>query len=60
MLNGQLIPAPNSTASIPFDIIPANMVENVVVSKTITPDLSAEFGGGLVGVETKTIPTEIS
>ncbi len=33
-----------------FDIIPSNIVENVVVVKTLTPDRSAEFGGGLVEV----------
>lgn len=41
-----------------FDIIPSNMVDNITVSKSITPDKSAEFGGGLVEVNTKNIPTE--
>lgn len=59
MLNGQLMPSTElNRKQFSFDIIPANLVDNVIVSKTITPDMSAEFGGGLVAVNTKTIPTE--
>lgn len=59
MLNGQLLPSTElNRKQFSFDIIPSNLVDNVTVYKTITPDKSAEFGGGLVEVNTKTIPDE--
>jgi len=39
-----------------FEIIPTAMVESVVVSKTVTPDMNASFAGGYVEVRTKDIP----
>lgn len=39
-----------------FDIIPTEVVSSVVVNKTATPDVSAEFSGGQVSVNTLDIP----
>lgn len=59
ILNGQLMPSTElNRKQFSFDIIPSNLVENVTVYKTLTPDLSAEFGGGLVAVNTQAIPAE--
>lgn len=44
--------------SFSFDIIPTSMVESVVVSKTATPDMNANFAGGYIEVKTKSIPKE--
>ncbi|MCC9070520.1 TonB-dependent receptor [Flavobacterium sp. F-65] len=41
-----------------FDIIPTAMVESIVVSKTATPDMYANFAGGYVEIKTKDIPKE--
>ncbi|HCN47526.1 MAG TPA: TonB-dependent receptor [Chryseobacterium sp.] len=41
-----------------FDIIPTAMVESVVVSKSATPDMNANFAGGYVEIRTKDIPNE--
>ncbi|PAM96273.1 TonB-dependent receptor [Flavobacterium sp. IR1] len=41
-----------------FDIIPTAMVESIVVSKTATPDMYANFAGGFVEIKTKDIPKE--
>jgi hypothetical protein len=58
MLNGQLMPSTElNRKNFSFDIIPTSVVENITVIKTLTPDLSAEFGGGLVEVNTIDIPT---
>ena len=58
MMNGQIMPSTElNRKNFNFDIIPANIVENVTVIKTLTPDQSAEFGGGLVQVNTLEIPT---
>jgi hypothetical protein len=59
MLNGQMMPSTElNRKNFSYDIIPANLVDNVIVMKTLTPDQSAEFGGGLVEVNTKDIPSE--
>ncbi|MFT3827467.1 MAG: TonB-dependent receptor [Chitinophagaceae bacterium] len=59
LLNGQQMPSTElNRKQFSFDIIPSNIVDNVVVTKTLTPDMSAEFGGGLVQIETKNIPSE--
>ncbi|HEY9257071.1 carboxypeptidase-like regulatory domain-containing protein, partial [Chitinophaga sp.] len=59
VLNGQVMPSTElNRKNFSFDIIPSNIVENITVVKTITPDRSAEFGGGLVEVNTLDIPTE--
>jgi len=58
-LDGTLLPsteAQNRTFS--FDMIPSNIVDNVIVNKTITPDMNASFGGGLIQINTKDVPTE--
>jgi TonB-dependent receptor len=41
-----------------FDVIPTTMVESIVVSKSATPDMYANFGGGYVEIKTKDIPKE--
>ncbi|MBC7948684.1 MAG: TonB-dependent receptor [Chitinophagaceae bacterium] len=59
MINGSILPStePNRR-NFSFDIIPAALVDNVVVNKTATPDLSAEFTGGIVQVFTKDVPVK--
>ena len=41
-----------------FDMIPAAMIDNIIINKTATPDLPGEFAGGLVQVNTKDIPSK--
>ncbi len=41
---------------VPLDLVPANLLENVVVQKTYTADRPGEFGGGDVQVRTKAFP----
>jgi len=41
-----------------FDIIPTEMVSSVVVNKTATPDISSEFSGGQVSINTLDIPDQ--
>ncbi|WEK38214.1 MAG: TonB-dependent receptor [Candidatus Pseudobacter hemicellulosilyticus] len=57
MMNGQMMPSTElNRKNFSYDIIPSSMVDNVIVTKTLTPDLSAEFGGGLVQINTRDIP----
>lgn len=39
-----------------FDLFPSNMLDNLVINKTATPDMPSEFAGGIVQVNTKSIP----
>ncbi|KUJ61233.1 TonB-dependent receptor [Flavobacteriaceae bacterium CRH] len=41
-----------------FDIIPTSIVESIVVSKSATPDMYANFAGGYVEVKTMDIPKQ--
>ncbi|HAT92423.1 MAG TPA: TonB-dependent receptor, partial [Sphingobacterium sp.] len=57
MLDGVVIPSTSQNRrDFSFDIIPTEMVSSVVVNKTATPDVSAEFSGGQVSVNTLDIP----
>jgi outer membrane receptor protein involved in Fe transport len=42
--------------SFNFDMVPANLLANVVVVKTATPDLPGDFAGGLVRIGTLEFP----
>ncbi|MFH7017281.1 TonB-dependent receptor domain-containing protein [Flavobacterium sp. FlaQc-47] len=59
MLDGVILPSTEvQQRNFSFDLIPSNLVDNVVVSKTVTPDMNASFGGGLIQINTKDIPNE--
>jgi TonB-dependent receptor len=61
VLNGMEIPGLDPDVnSVQIDIFPTNVLENVSVSKTFTPDLFGDFTGGLVNVVTKSFPDEKS
>ena len=57
MLNGSLLPAADQEKqSVQLDIMPSNLLDNIVVQKTATPDKSGDFSGGSVNLNTKSIP----
>jgi outer membrane receptor protein involved in Fe transport len=59
MIDGVTLPSTNmNRRNFSFDVLPQELVRNVVVNKTATPDMSAEFSGGQVSVNTMDIPTE--
>ena len=59
MLDGVVLPSTEAQSrNFSFDLIPSNLVDNIVVSKTVTPDMNASFGGGLIQINTKDIPNE--
>ena len=59
MLDGASLPStePNRKA-FSFDIVPSNLVENLIINKTATPDLPADFTGGAIQILTKDIPDQ--
>ncbi len=57
ILNGADIPGldPNRN-SVQLDLFPSNLIDNIIVYKTFSPDLTGEFSGGLVEINTKDFP----
>lgn len=56
-LNGAPLPSTESDRkAFSFDVIPANLLDNIVVIKSGTPDLIGDFGGGIIRINTKSIP----
>lgn len=41
-----------------FDVVPAGLIDNVIINKTATPDLPGDFAGGTVQIMTKDIPDQ--
>ncbi len=59
MLDGVIIPSTDmNRRNFSFDVVPQELVSSVVVNKTASPDLSAEFSGGQILINTLDIPEE--
>ena len=59
LLNGSPMPSPEPfRRAAPLDIFPTNVLSNVLVQKTFSPEFPGEFGGGVIGIETATLPEE--
>lgn len=53
-LNGASLSSPEpSRRTVPLDIFPSAMLDNVVIQKAYTPDMPGEFGGGNIDVRTR-------
>jgi outer membrane receptor protein involved in Fe transport len=59
MLNKAVMPTtkPNEKV-VPLDLFPTDVVESINVVKSYSPNLPANFSGGLAMIETKSIPDE--
>ena len=56
-LNGSPLPSSEpDRKAFSFDIFPANMLDNLVIYKTASPDLPGEFAGGVIEINTKSVP----
>lgn len=61
LLNGSQLPSTEANKkNFSFDILPNNIIDNIIVNKTATPDLPADFSGGLVQITTKQVPDKNS
>lgn len=59
MLNNAIIPTTEPERRVvPLDLFPANLIDNIKVLKTYSPDLPGEFSGGLVQLQTVEFPTQ--
>ncbi|MBN8584448.1 MAG: TonB-dependent receptor [Ignavibacteria bacterium] len=60
-LNGVILPSTDpDKKAFSFDLFPSNLLDNIVISKSYTPDLVGNFSGGLVQVTTKDFPDQLS
>ncbi len=60
-LNGAEIPSTDPykrAASV--DIIPSNILDNIVTTKSFTPDKAGDFSGGTVDIRTKDFPDKLT
>lgn len=59
ILNGMDIPGLDPDRnSIQIDVFPTNLIDNMIILKSFTPELPADFTGGIVNIETKDFPDE--
>ncbi|MGQ0800511.1 MAG: carboxypeptidase regulatory-like domain-containing protein [Pseudomarimonas sp.] len=57
LLNGAQVPSPDPTRRVvPLDLFPTEVLSGIVVQKTYTADMPAEFGGGTIQLRTRGVP----
>ena len=57
MLNGANLPGTDpEKKSVSYDLFPSSLIENIITSKSSTPDKPADFSGGLVQINTIEFP----
>jgi len=60
LINGSPLPSTESDRrAFSFDLFPSNMIDNLYINKSASADLSGEFTGGLININT-TEPKEIT
>jgi len=58
-LNGSDLPSTDPDGnSVALDVFPSSLIDNVVTTKTFTPDRPGNFTGGSIDVTTKSFPEE--
>lgn len=61
LLNGVIAPSTEvDSKAFAFDLIPSNMIDRMMVYKSGSADLPGEFGGGIIGIHTKSVVEENS
>ncbi|MFM7403190.1 MAG: TonB-dependent receptor domain-containing protein, partial [Erythrobacter sp.] len=59
LLNGLPLPSPEPLSRVvPLDIFPTSVISSSLVQKTFSANFPGEFGGGVINLTTKAIPTE--
>ena len=59
LMNGANLPSPEPERRVvPLDLFPTAVLESVVIQKTFSPDMPAEFGGGVIALRTRSIAEE--
>ncbi len=60
-LNGTSLPSADPDQnSAQLDLFPTNLLDNIVATKTFTPDQPGSFSGGSINITTKTFPDALT
>jgi hypothetical protein len=60
-INGMRIPTLDPfTNNIKLDLFPASLVDNIIITKTASPDLPGDWAGAYLSVETKDYPDKLT
>ncbi len=60
MLNGANLPSTDpEKKSVSYDLFPSSLIENIITSKSASPDKPADFSGGLVQINTVEFPSSL-
>lgn len=60
-INGSRIPTLDPfTNNIRLDLFPSSLIDNIILTKTATPDLPADWAGAYLSIETKDYPDQLS
>ena len=58
-INGSGLPSPEPLKRVvPLDLFPTQIIESSVVQKTYSADMPGEFGGGIIEIKTKAVPSD--
>ena len=61
LLNGAALTSTDpDKKAFSFDLLPSNLLDNAIVTKTFTPDLPGNFSGGLVQLNTINFPDKFA
>ena len=56
-LDNTLLPSTEADRkAFSFDVVPASLIDNVQIIKAGSPELSGDFGGGIIRINTKAVP----
>lgn len=59
LLNGSPLPSPEPLKRVvPLDLFPTSVIASTLVQKSFSANFPGEFGGGVINLTTKAIPTE--
>ena len=60
-LDGALLPSTEADRkAFAFDVVPANLLDNLTIIKAGSPDLVGDFGGGVIKINTKSVPEKFT
>ncbi|NBB85305.1 MAG: TonB-dependent receptor [Bacteroidetes bacterium] len=58
-LNGTNLPSADPDGnSVALDLFPSSLIDNIIATKTFTPDRAGNFTGGSIDISTKAIPDD--
>src|SRR5262245_26037938 len=61
LLNGNTLPSPDPfRRAVPLDLFPADFLDSIGVVKTFSPELPGDFTGGLIELDLRDLPDQLT